>query len=180
MSIPNGNSGTTGILDEGKTPSRWNKCRFRCCLCKKLSSEKRIIREHIIKTHGLTLQDYESRYGECEIHTEYFFCGVCHAEVKHNLKNISLHLGNVHNMSPTQYEQQYGRIPDDEVIIPGFEDGGEMDMSQMDDGMDDSMGGFGAHFLLTNGQEGDSGITQQVMFMIRTISTSFIDQNSII
>ena len=67
-------------------------------------------------------------------------------------------------MSPSQYEQQYGRIPDDEVIIPGLEEGGEMDMSQMDDGseMDDSMGGFGAHFLLNNGQEGDNGLMQQV------------------
>ena len=67
-------------------------------------------------------------------------------------------------MSPSQYELQYGRIPDDEVIIPGFDEGGDMDMSQMDDtsGIDDSMGGFGAHFLLTNGQEGDNGLMQQV------------------
>ena len=159
---PSGNMGTNGLLDEGKSPSRWNKCRFRCCLCKKLSSEKRIIREHIIKVHGLTLQDYESRYGECEIHTEYFFCGVCHAEVKHNLKNISLHLGNVHNMSPNQYEQQYGRIPDDEVLIPAIEEGIELDASQTEDpnSIDESIGGFGAHFLLNNGQEQENGFSQ--------------------
>ena len=163
-----GNVGTNGLLDEGKSPSRWNKCRFRCCLCKKLSSEKRIIREHIIKVHGLTLQDYESRYGECEIHTEYFFCGVCHAEVKHNLKNISLHLGNVHNMSPNQYEQQYGRISEDEVIIPGIEDGVDMDLSHTDEqvSMDESIGGFGSHFMLNNGQEQDNGFTQQVRLII--------------
>ena len=87
-------------MDDGKKPSRWNKCRFRCAICGKLSSEKRHIREHIIKLHGLALPDYERQYGDCEIHTEYFFCGVCHAEVKHNLKNISLHLQNVHALSP--------------------------------------------------------------------------------
>ena len=164
----NGNMVASGILDEGKTPSRWNKCRFRCCLCKKLSSEKRIIREHIIKVHSLTLQDYESRYGECEIHTEYFFCGVCHAEVKHNLKNISLHLGNVHNMSPNQYEQQYGRIPDDEILVPGLHDGNEMDPSHADDStvLDESIGGFGSHFLLTNGQDQNNSFIQQVRLKI--------------
>ena len=35
-------TGTNGLLDEGKNPSRWNKCKFSCVLCKKLSSEKRI------------------------------------------------------------------------------------------------------------------------------------------
>ena len=43
----------SGLLDDGKKPSRWNKCRFRCAICGKLSSEKRHVREHIIKVHGL-------------------------------------------------------------------------------------------------------------------------------
>ena len=160
------NGVTNGLLDEGKTPSRWNKCRFKCCLCKKFSSEKRIIREHIIKVHGLTLQDYEGRYGECEIHTEYFFCGVCHAEVKHNLKNISLHLGNVHSMNTNQYEQQYGRIPDDEVVIPGGDDNPDIDASNGEDSavIDQSMGGFGSHFMLNNGQDEENGLIPQVTF----------------
>ena len=51
----------------------------------------------------------------CEIHTEYFVCAVCHAEVKHNLKNISLHLQNGHSMTSSQYEEQYGRLPEQEV-----------------------------------------------------------------
>lgn len=106
------------LLDDGRKPSRWNKCRFRCVLCGKLSGEKRHIREHIIKIHGMSLNDYEMQYGECEIHTEYFFCGVCHAEVKHNLKNISLHLQNVHSLTPQMYEEQHGPIPDDDVPIP--------------------------------------------------------------
>ena len=103
-------------------------------ICLQLSSEKRHVREHIIKVHSLTLNDYESQYGECEIHTEYFFCGVCHAEVKHNLKNISLHLNNVHTMSPQQYELQFGRIADDDVIITENADAS-------------SASGFGEHFM---------------------------------
>jgi hypothetical protein len=123
----------TGLLDDGKKPSRWNKCRFRCAICGKLSSEKRHVREHIIKFHGLSLPEYEAQYGDCEIHTEYFFCGVCHAEVKHNLKNISLHLQNVHAMSPTQYEMSYGMIPEDE----------DVDVVSASD-----YGGFGGHHFL--------------------------------
>jgi hypothetical protein len=38
--------------------------------------------------------------------------------VKHNLKNIALHLNKLHNINPQQYEDQFGRIPDDEVVIP--------------------------------------------------------------
>ena len=128
----------SGLLDDGKKPSRWNKCRFRCAICGKLSSEKRHVREHIIKVHGLNLPDYEAQYGDCEIHTEYFFCGVCHAEVKHNLKNISLHLQNVHAMTPSQYESQYGTIPEDEAetIESAPEIAPNPDY------------GFGGHFLL--------------------------------
>ena len=129
----------SGLLDDGKKPSRWNKCRFRCAICGKLSSEKRHVREHIIKVHGLNLPDYEAQYGDCEIHTEYFFCGVCHAEVKHNLKNISLHLQNVHAMSPAQYEQQYGMIPEDEAEIEPME---PLIQPQVDYGFG------GGHFLL--------------------------------
>ena len=96
------------------------------------------------------------RYGECEIHTEYFFCGVCHAEVKHNLKNISLHLGNVHNMTANQYEQQYGMIPDDEVVIPSLA------QDSLEHPIVTGHDGFGSHFLLNSGQDQDNGYTQQV------------------
>ena len=125
----------SGLLDDGRTPSRWNKCRFKCQLCGKLSSEKRHVREHIVKVHGLSLQEYESTYGSCEIHTEYFVCAICRAEVKHNLKNISLHLQNSHNMNANQYEEQYGRLPEqDNVSMEDFS--------------------FGAHFMLDDdGQE---------------------------
>lgn len=132
----------SGLLDDGKRPSRWNKCRFRCAICGKLSSEKRHVREHIIKFHGLSLPEYEGQYGDCEIHTEYFFCGVCHAEVKHNLKNISLHLQNVHAMTPTQYEMSYGMIPEDEDDEP-------LPNSNESESMDYGFGG-GGHFLLVD------------------------------
>ena len=94
----------------------------------------------------MSLPEYEAQYGDCEIHTEYFFCGVCHAEVKHNLKNISLHLQNVHAMSPAQYEVQYGSIPDDEDenIIPGEEGNAQA--------TDYGFGG-GGHFLLDDNVE---------------------------
>ena len=88
----------------------------------------------------MSLPEYESEYGDCEIHTEYFFCGVCHAEVKHNLKNISLHLQNVHKMSPSEYELQYGVIPESEDLVVN-EDVQAADY------------GFGDHFLLDNNVE---------------------------
>ena len=90
--------------------SKWNRCRFQCFICQKTSNEKRHIRDHIVKVHAISMVEYESQYGNCEVYTEYFFCGVCHAEVKHNLKNISLHLQNVHKLSTKDYEETYGGI----------------------------------------------------------------------
>ena len=58
------------LLDNGNVPSRWNRCRFKCAICHKLSSEKRHIREQVVKMHALSMQDYEAQYGDCEIHTE--------------------------------------------------------------------------------------------------------------
>ena len=109
------------MLAGGHAPSRWNRCRFCCRICRKMSSEKRHVREHIIKDHGLSMAEYEASYGDCEVHTEYFSCGICHAEVKHNHKNISLHLRNVHNESPDAYEQQFGRLVEEHAVIRGEE-----------------------------------------------------------
>ncbi len=145
------------LLDNGNQPSRWNRCRFQCAICHKLNSEKRHIREHVVKAHGMSMPEYESHYGDCEIHTEYFFCGVCHAEVKHNLKNISLHLNNVHQMTPQTYEAQFGRLPDDEVMIEGYV-GGHPQQQGWHEQQEEEMG-FGSHFLLV--ENGDVGGRQE-------------------
>ena len=151
--------GSNGLLDDGRTPSRWNKCRFKCQLCGKLSSEKRHVREHIVKIHGLTLQEYEATYGSCEIHTEYFVCLVCRAEVKHNLKNISLHLQNSHQMTANQYEDQYGRLPDSSTdqtspirgaVTPAAQTGPII----VDQGSAEDYG-FGSHFMLDDDGQDD-------------------------
>jgi hypothetical protein len=135
-----------------------------------MSSEKRHIREHIIKHHDLSMQDYESNYGDCEMHTEYFFCGVCHAEVKHNLKNISLHLQNVHNMTPQAYEDQFGRLAEDDAVVGEAaavvpDDLGENFTDDQGDGGE--YGDYSAsHFLtidaatLEDGYEGDVGVAE--------------------
>ena len=60
--------------------------------------------------------EYEAKYGDCEILTEFFFCAICNSECKHQLKNISIHLKHVHKMSTDQYEEKYGMIPEDWII----------------------------------------------------------------
>ena len=74
------------------------------------------------------MQEYEAAYGTCEVHTEYFTCLACRAEVKHNLKNISLHLQNSHQMNPTQYEDQFGRLPDS--IVEDWDNGSPAESAQ--------------------------------------------------
>ena len=141
-----GSADEQAMLAGGHTPSRWNRCRFCCRICRKMSSEKRHVREHIIKDHGLSMPEYEASYGDCEVHTEYFFCGVCHAEVKHNLKNISLHLHNVHNISPPTYEEQFGRLVEEHAVIGR----GLADQPR------DGGGSGGAHFAAAAGGDADS------------------------
>ena len=69
-------------------------------------------------------------------------------------------------MNTNQYEQQYGRIPDDEVVIPGGDDNPDIDASNGEDSavIDQSMGGFGSHFMLNNGQDEENGLIPQVTF----------------
>jgi len=90
--------------------AKWNKCRFSCVLCEKVSNEKRHIRNHVASVHGTTLEEMEAEHGDCEIHTEYFFCAICHAEVKHCHKNIVMHLQRSHNSSLQVYEEKYGEM----------------------------------------------------------------------
>ena len=66
--------------------------------------------------HNMRYNEYEAKYGDCEILTEFFFCAICNSECKHMLKNIHLHLKNVHKMSLDQYEEQYGMIPEDWIV----------------------------------------------------------------
>ena len=56
--------------------SKWNKCKFQCPICDKVSNEKRHIRTHTMSAHGMSLDALEAENGDCEVHTEYFFCQV--------------------------------------------------------------------------------------------------------
>ena len=47
-----------GLLDDGQKPNRWNKCRFRCDICGKAGSEKRVINYHILKVSNLYNPDH--------------------------------------------------------------------------------------------------------------------------
>ena len=75
------------------------------------------------------MSEYDASYGNCEVHTEYFACGNCNTEVKQSLKNISLHLRNVHNFSPAAYEQQFVKLVKEHAVI-GVGPVGEGDQQQ--------------------------------------------------
>ena len=114
---------------------KWNKCKFQCPICDKISNEKRHIRSHTMSVHGISLDVLEAENGDCEIHTEYFFCSVCHAEVKHCHRNILMHLQRSHNLSTAEYEAKYGEVEAGQVQVVTSAD----------------TGGFGQHFLITDG-----------------------------
>ena len=59
-------------------------------------------------------------------------------------------------MTANQYEQQYGMIPDDEVVIPSLA------QDSLEHPIVTGHDGFGSHFLLNSGQDQDNGYTQQV------------------
>ncbi len=175
---PLGESVDPGLLDEGNSPSRWNRCRFQCAICLKTNSEKRHTREHITKAHQMSMQEYEEQYGDCEVHTEFFRCAACSSELKHNMKNIFVHLSKgeirfalvsilrrrkkiffpVHSMNPEEYEDQYGRLPEAAETLPHHDqeplaDGADVTLDDDDEG---DFEGFGAHFLLDDASA-DSG-----------------------
>ncbi len=89
---------------------------------------------------------------------------MCHSEVKHNLKNISLHLNNVHHMSPQEYENQFGRLPDTKVVMmeqqrPSARQ--QQEQWENDDGGEGGGGeemrddyGFGSHFMVNDAGAG--------------------------
>ena len=114
---------------------KWNKCKFQCPICDKISNEKRHIRSHTMSVHGISLDVLEAENGDCEIHTEYFFCAVCHAEVKHCHRNILMHLQRSHNLSTAEYEAKYGEVEAGQVQVVSSGD----------------TEGFGQHFLITDG-----------------------------
>jgi hypothetical protein len=87
------------MRDATQFSSKWNKCRFVCHVCNKVANEKRHIRSHTLQAHATSLDLLEAEHGDCEVHTEYFFCAVCHAEVKHCHRNILMHLQRSHGMN---------------------------------------------------------------------------------
>ena len=113
--------------------SKWNKCKFQCPICDKVSNEKRHIRSHTMSAHGMSLDVLEAENGDCEFHTEYFFCAVCHAEVKHCHRNILMHLQRSHNLTCAEYEAKFGDVD------TGASAGTVEEV------------GLGQHFLITDG-----------------------------
>ena len=128
--------------------SKWNKCRFVCHICNKVANEKRHIRSHTLTVHGTSLDVLEAERGDCEVHTEYFFCAVCHAEVKHCHRNILMHLQRSHNMNTQDYEAKYGEM--DTGIDMTAASAGEDDPEQGLDQLQDLDQGLGQHFLITD------------------------------
>jgi len=57
--------------------------------------------------HQTSLEQLEQENGDCEVHTEYFSCRICNGEVKHNYKNIMMHLQRSHQLTPAAYQQQF-------------------------------------------------------------------------
>lgn len=138
--IQTSNGNPDRLTSADRFTSKWNKCRFQCQICERVTSEKKLMRDHIMKAHGLTLDHYQSQYGDVEIVTEYFFCGICHAEVKHCHRNISIHLQKVHSMTTTEYEQRFGDQDEEMPIDPPVATQLEMDT-------DSNEFGFGQHFM---------------------------------
>ena len=128
-------SGATSEAVVMEPSPKWNKCKFQCPICDKISNEKRHIRSHTMSVHGISLDVLEAENGDCEIHTEYFFCAVCHAEVKHCHRNILMHLQRSHNLSTAEYEAKYGEVEAGQVHVVSSGDNE----------------GFGQHFLITDG-----------------------------
>ena len=128
--------------------SKWNKCRFVCHICNKVANEKRHIRSHTLTVHGTSLDVLEAEQGDCEVHTEYFFCAVCHAEVKHCHRNILMHLQRSHNMNTQDYEAKYGEM-DTGIVDMTAAAAGEDDAEQGLDHQDLDQG-LGQHFLITD------------------------------
>ena len=124
--------------------SKWNKCRFVCHICNKIANEKRHIRSHTLTAHGTSLDVLEAENGDCEVHTEYFFCAVCHAEVKHCHRNILMHLQRSHNMNTQDYEAKFGEM-DTGIDMAGAS--GDDSQQGIDQDIDH---GFGQHFLITD------------------------------
>ena len=122
-----------GGLVSTQFSSKWNKCKFQCPVCDKISNEKRHIRTHTMSAHGMSLDVLEAENGDCEFHTEYFFCAVCHAEVKHCHRNILMHLQRSHNLTCAEYEAKFGDV-DTSANAATVEEAG-----------------FGQHFLITDG-----------------------------
>jgi len=120
---------TTTTMETTQFSSKWNKCKFMCPLCNKVSNEKRHIRSHTTSAHSTSLDILEAEHGDCETHTEYFFCSVCHAEVKHCHRNVLMHLQRSHNLNTAEYEAKFGDVE------PGN--------GAVDDGL-------GQHFLITD------------------------------
>lgn len=126
-------------------------------MCDKVSNEKRHIRTHTMSAHSISLDALEAENGDCEIHTEYFFCAVCHAEVKHCHRNILMHLQRSHNLTTAEYEAKYGEVE------PGS---GHVSVG------DDS---FGQHFLIT---DGGGNLLQQSLSSSSPAASSVVSSSS--
>ncbi len=93
---------------------KWNKCRFRCCLCDWMCADSRQMRTHIASNHGITHEEYQREYGTTEVVTRRFHCRLCGSQMKHCRQNIYAHMKDVHKISLTDYEQQVEGLADDE------------------------------------------------------------------
>jgi len=113
VSPPSSKAPVSGPVPIKVRKNHWaNGCSYQCILCKgQKYPEEFMFKKHILTAHNMSTEEYQNNFGDPALVKQLHICKVCNKDIKHEYTAILNHLRVKHNMTLTEYSQNYMRTP---------------------------------------------------------------------
>jgi len=88
----------------------WSRCIYKCSICMKTASNRRTLRQHVVRVHNMNYVSYVEEYGDTCVEGPKWTCLICSSCVNFTRDGIQKHLS-THQISLSKYELIHGIPP---------------------------------------------------------------------
>ena len=101
-----------GSSDVDSVDTWKDACTYKCELCLLSLPSDEAMNQHLLASHGMTTEFYESKFGSPLFTKVIHLCKICHVGIQHDAKNLYAHMSSYHGLSLASYYQTYiSRLP---------------------------------------------------------------------
>jgi len=98
---------STSIKIVDSTDKWKDACTYKCQLCRLILPSDEAMNQHLLSSHSMTTEFYESKFGSTLFTKVNHKCKICQVNIQHDAKNLDIHMTLQHGLSLVSYFQSY-------------------------------------------------------------------------